>query len=289
MPEILYHYTSKAGLLGIINSKCLWAANILYLNDAAEFSYTLQLGADVLETKMKNTTLKDNELKLIHKMYDVMKGRLEFGIPNTYVACFSEVDDSLSQWRAYCPKTGGFSIGFDYEYLRSLASDQNYELKECVYDEKPELPSNKSRGLKEVERIIDKHSKEATNWTLNGKDLDVDTGDRIVFDFLYELAYVATWMKHEAFKEEKEWRVISSIHNVDVSSVFHREGTSMIVPYREFKLVKDDQPLQISGIVIGPTPHPELALGSLNSLLDSKGFKLPDVLCRLSNIPYRAW
>src|SRR3972149_5919227 len=199
MPNILYHYTSKTGLLGIIKDKCLWATNILYLSDAAEFSYTLEVSSKVLDTKMKDTTLTHNESKLIHKMYEVVQGNLEFHIPDTYVACFSEDGDSLSQWRAYCPKTGGFSIGFDDEYLRSLASDQSYELKECGYDEKPELPSNKSRGLKEVERIIDKHSKEATNWTLNGKDLDVDTGDRIVFDFLHELAYVATWMKHEVF------------------------------------------------------------------------------------------
>ena len=288
MPDILYHYSSKAGLLGIINSKCLWAANILYLIDAAEFSYTLQLGADVLETKMKNTTLKDNELKLIHKMYDVVKSRLEFGIPNTYVACFSEVDDSLSQWRAYCPKTGGFSIGFDYEYLCTLASDQSYELKECVYDEKPEHAWNKSIVQTIVEDIIVKHMVQATMWrTVEGEDLEhniIETAHK----FFYDLVSVAPQIKDKSFKEEKEWRVVSPLYRLAENSVHHREGPSMIIPYREFKLVKDGQPMQIGEVVIGPTPHPTLALGSLSTLYHSgSGVEIGNA--RNSIIPYRAW
>jgi adenosylmethionine-8-amino-7-oxononanoate aminotransferase len=45
---VLYHYTSQAGLLGIINSKVLWASNIFYLNDTTEFAYFVDLADDSL-------------------------------------------------------------------------------------------------------------------------------------------------------------------------------------------------------------------------------------------------
>lgn len=36
-PPILHHYTTQEGLLGIVESKSIWATNIYYLNDAAEY------------------------------------------------------------------------------------------------------------------------------------------------------------------------------------------------------------------------------------------------------------
>jgi hypothetical protein len=36
-PPILYHYTSQDGLLGILDSKSIWASKVQYLNDEQEF------------------------------------------------------------------------------------------------------------------------------------------------------------------------------------------------------------------------------------------------------------
>ena len=38
-PEILYHYTTAKGLLGIFNTKSIWATHVSYLNDEQEFVY----------------------------------------------------------------------------------------------------------------------------------------------------------------------------------------------------------------------------------------------------------
>ena len=38
---MLYHYTSLEGLLGVINSKSIWASHCKYLNDSLE-----NLGSD---------------------------------------------------------------------------------------------------------------------------------------------------------------------------------------------------------------------------------------------------
>src|SRR5437868_11310878 len=41
--DVLWHYTSPNGMLGIIASKSLWATNILYLNDVEEFYHVADL------------------------------------------------------------------------------------------------------------------------------------------------------------------------------------------------------------------------------------------------------
>jgi hypothetical protein len=36
-PDTLYHYTGQLGLLGMTQTRELWATKIQYMNDAAEF------------------------------------------------------------------------------------------------------------------------------------------------------------------------------------------------------------------------------------------------------------
>lgn len=42
-PEILYHYTSLAGLRGIVERQELWATTVYYLNDELEFYEALMV------------------------------------------------------------------------------------------------------------------------------------------------------------------------------------------------------------------------------------------------------
>ena len=36
---ILYHYTSREGLFGILKSRALWASSYMFMNDIKEFSH----------------------------------------------------------------------------------------------------------------------------------------------------------------------------------------------------------------------------------------------------------
>src|SRR5216683_1419399 len=42
-PETIFHYTTAAGLLGIVRSNRLWASDLLYMNDSTEVEYGRQL------------------------------------------------------------------------------------------------------------------------------------------------------------------------------------------------------------------------------------------------------
>src|SRR5664279_3168950 len=51
-PAILYPYTSKEGLLGILKDKCLRCTSIFYLNDSTELEYAQKLILDELNARI---------------------------------------------------------------------------------------------------------------------------------------------------------------------------------------------------------------------------------------------
>ena len=136
----LLQYTSKEATLGIVESTCLWATSILYLNDADEFHHVRDLVANWIKR-----TRQDNSLEF-PKDYRLLTGRqavfvrfLERQLTgqralHTYVVSFSALADDLSQWRAY-GASGGFCLAFEPEWLKKVASKQHFELMECVYDD----------------------------------------------------------------------------------------------------------------------------------------------------------
>jgi len=126
IPGVLYHYTSLAGLIGIIRDKVIWASSIYHLNDASEFDYIFRL---LEKTKRKNSIL--NVLKDELEAYQYFERVL-------YVTSFSEEEDSLSQWREYCGGGSGFAIGLDLRDL-NRSSDNAYEIKKCIYDKTTQI------------------------------------------------------------------------------------------------------------------------------------------------------
>src|SRR5580698_8671217 len=97
-PSILYHYTTTEGLLGIIESKELWATNILFLNDTSELVDAFKLFASELEA---------NPIKLGERkgwLQTMILPSLETAEVDHFVVSFCENGDLLSQWRAYGAK-----------------------------------------------------------------------------------------------------------------------------------------------------------------------------------------
>jgi hypothetical protein len=133
--DVLYHYTTPVGLIGIVEDKGLWATDVEFVNDAQELRFGREeLGKALLE--------KANELSPAGSSATVAGGpdesratvmrsvadHLEPGgiflrkpAHSVYVACFCEEGDLLSQWRAYGP-SGGYAIGFRTSNLRAMGS-----------------------------------------------------------------------------------------------------------------------------------------------------------------------
>ncbi len=179
---------------------------------------------------------------------------------------FSQNEDDINQWRGYCPKEGGFCIGFDTEKLElKLNEKKGYQIRECIYDQ----PSKQ----KKVEKLLDNIYK------MLKSNEDIES---VLVSYLIGMILTSSYLKHESFSPEFEYRIF---HHGNEPK--HREGKSMIIPYIEGDLLDEDGKLPISKIIVGPTPHPELSMMSVDSLLKSKGYKGVEVT--KSEIPYRSW
>jgi hypothetical protein len=291
IPKYLYHYTSQKGLLGILKDNKLRMTNILYLNDSSEFSHTVELVKTELKNRKKLLSKKKGIVGLMvdegidGKMFDrlnFLESLLNEIFPendfisknNIYVFSLSKEHDDLNQWRGYCPKEGGFCIGFDSNKLLYLV-DKNigYEIRECKYC--------KIDGSQEIVNLVDPFVNRLYDITLKSGKAGVT---KIHREFLNEIIRISPYIKNDSFQSESEIRVIYRCEEEDIN--FH-EGKSMIIPHVEFSPVDDDNKLPISKIIVGPTPHPELSKLSIENLLQSKKYKGVEV--DISDIPYRSW
>jgi hypothetical protein len=202
---------------------------------------------------------------------------------NICVCSFSEERDSLSQWRAY-GGSSGFAVGFSSQVLRAATEKLEWFLAPCIYD--PATQRDLVRAL--VEEVLE----ENLGGPLPGvEDEEEDTALKNMGGNLRpDLHTYAPILKHESFKEEREWRIIS--RPVFSRRLDYREGRSLIVPYYRLPLCEDNQKLELHEVVIGPTPDSERSKSSLTSLMVSQKVVMQGtggVNVRVSQVPYRDW
>ena len=294
-PSILYHYTSQKGLLEIVNTKTIWATNIFYLNDSLEYEYGVELIQDVIDEYLTNSQSPparavDNSpaVKVTPEiLQQIMLESMKRGISSLtrfriYVCSFSEEGDQLSQWRGYCPNGNGFSLGFETSHLVEQMVKYSFGLSQCVYD--------KNEQVRIVKKIIDK-SISALKAILGAsdyieKDAIIGTLDKILPRIIGKLFIALTKLKHETFYEEKEWRFVALYDDNQPLSLHFREGKSMITPYVRIQSSDNQASIKIDRIIIGPTPHQQLAQSAVQLLMDSNKIK-----CNvdISKTPYRTW
>jgi Protein of unknown function (DUF2971) len=259
----IFHYTSQAGLIGIVTNKCMWATSIHHLNDATEFDYARALMRDIITEK----SLTEPNPKLVKLLVTDLDGMARV---NIFVACFSEKSDLLSQWRAYCPNANGYSVGFSYSQLQKQMKAQGFFLVQCLYD-----PSEQKTLLRE---LVDEAFSAASGAT--SRQLD-----EIANDCIRKFLAVGPALKHPSFTEEAEWRLVSEWpKSIADSQIRVREGKSMLIPYFQFNLANEKGNLPEPQIVIGPTPHLELATLSTHFLMSSFAANVVP-----TTIPYRGW
>lgn len=277
VPEVLYHYTTQQGLLGILSTRELWAGKIHFLNDSAEYKLGLRIAGSYLEQRSREAVDSQERERI-----EVLREELRIvRSVNVFVFSLTEEGDLLSQWRAY-GGTGGFSIGFDSEKLTNSLADVPFRLRPCLY------------AAEEQERaigaLVDKVMKSEFS-TERGRPHPTKPRTFIALRpgrvFGEALAELAPVLKDKSFEEEKEWRLISTPVSVRNERVAFRQGQSFLIPYFRIPLSGEAEGNPIMRIVVGPTAEAELAKEAVRMLIASKGFT--DIEVVNSRIPLRNW
>jgi hypothetical protein len=288
VPEFIYHYTSLDSFEKIVTSKKIRASNILYLNDSQEMREAIEMMLRFLD----NIDNDDSPQKILALIREIQK-RLSSELFNDYiegsvadlqkeifVCSFSNKPDMLSQWRGYCPESQGICVCFGYTLeIQEFINSQGFSLVRCEYAKERETPKCL---IDFINGIIAKYDSFSPHTKIASRI------DAVLKGFELDFLQLASRVKNSAFVEEDEWRLVSGPLSPNDPNISYRPGKSMMVPYLEIKLCKEDNgSLNIPKVWIGPTPNKDLACHSIIHFLQkNKTFAYESQLCKLDPFPF---
>lgn len=276
-PEVLYHYTTQTGLLGILSTQKIWATQINYLNDTKEFWHALEIAEKSLAARVQ-TTSESTQRQSLKTMQEGLESLANTEI---FISSFSEGQDSLGQWRGYVGNQPGFAIGFNFKRLRQIAYDLGAVLEPCIY------------GPGDQAALIAGFIEGAVVGSIRGISGFLHPEHRTLTvlgngEFSEKLTEVAPLMKDQAFQEEREWRIVykPGAHRIPVK---YRPGNSMLLPFVELPLLHNGFLSCIEEIIVGPCAHLKPAESALQGLLRVTKVLKPVPRIVISRAPFRYW
>jgi Protein of unknown function (DUF2971) len=248
----LYHYTSATGLDSILSQRLLRATDTSFLNDMQEIIYAAKPLIPQMEALLVTFIQYDADNDPLQK---VRSGRLgstlsaikrftrldaDMRAPNpgqyldgaTYVACLSEDHDQLGQWRGY--GQSGYSIGFQKDGLKQIPG----QLHNVRYGELRQV----DYGDDAVNAVCDEIVEHCRT-----RPPARHPGTHGYFDALNFCMPRLASVKHAAFQQEAEWRLIVS-KDSDQGLPARVRTMPRLIPYVELPF----EDSWVAEIVIGP-------------------------------------
>ena len=247
-PDYLYHYTTAAGLLGIIQSNQyssfqMWASDSRFLNDSSEYTGGLKVAEEILNSS------KYKSSDLIQRASTLLSG----SNGRVMVLSASSKRNLLSQWRAYS-ENGGYSIELKTDLFKATEYLTNHYLAECIY--------SKEELSEKMNSCIEWHQKKFEIFTENQPQNVVDHHlGNCLKGLVGTIRALATLFKHDSFLEESEWRYVVTIPLE--SELKLRNSNGLLVPYISLKFPVNS----ISQVSVAPGSRQELAKLSAEDLL----------------------
>jgi len=279
----LFHYTDAAGFQGVIESKELWATHFEYLNDRSELRLGEKIVAEEAEAIVRELPEKSARRLILENFLALHPTTRLTQVGSIYLASLSEHGDLLSQWRAYGSDGSGYSI--------SVSSMPNpgpdtpeapagLILMKCEYDSSA-FRVRARTILLEVAAGFEKFFTSARS----------DGNEKLVHNVALSICFrriaaEVPRLKHSAFREEAEWRLVAvTSEDHDREVVRYRSGRGGLTPYVAIPIADPGKPINLAQVVIGPSHDVQRSRRTATMFLRHHGYN-PNVL-QQSRAPYR--
>lgn len=276
----LYHYTGIGALLGIVESRRLWASHAYYLSDSKEILHACDVLNTILSEKVEEFDAEEKEfVQQFAQWLETFRGNA-FHI---FLFSLSEERSLLSQWRSYTPHGKGVSLGFSPSILNHILKTPGFRIARCLY----ERPQHVELMNSLLEKMLVTFRQRLPHLDTS-KSHPSQKYHGFLEDFRSELLQVLTIVKHSAFREESEWRIVSPYFpKYTVPVIRFREGASMLLPYIELELPAHDETQTLfDEVILGPSQDSNLSFSALSAYLSNKKVCNKTVN---SGIPFRKW
>jgi hypothetical protein len=292
----LYHYTTDAGLLGILSEQAIHATHFRFLNDRSERDYGWDFIKGELNAALENSSSMGDQAAVDAVHFISTIGTMAF-IDALYLCCFSLRGDDLSQWRGYGePGTDRYCIRFGRIALRDtlmpekVLGEQRASTSRwltLIYDKKKQQSEAKKAVEKAVESVVTAEQR--------GKELAkagkvAINPDLIKVSAVMNLLTTAASFKNPSFESEREVRYATTLAEGEETVAF-KVGGGHLKPYIELKDIyvtlgeeKRKHLLPVTEITVLPGHSPEQAIAAAKILLRKAGYAGVDV--KRSKIPY---
>jgi hypothetical protein len=282
MPQLIYHYTSQDGLIGIVQTNCLWLTDYSYLNDPKELIHGSDLIVKAIQELMPHASCATATDILESWQENVLnwKELRESSPLRVCLASFSRLGDDLSQWRAY----GKISIGFCPLELATHATGAI--LNKVAYSDEEQLWLAKLYLSHILSSLLEDLKRSNVPGVLSTMYKDIEI-----------LVELMAYVKDASYAAEQEVRLLYTENTINAGfnpygkkSKKFRVAGQRIVPYMiSTELADSDaekKPIKsaIKEVVIGPGADPLVCRG-VRELLGEHG--MSHVVVRDSTIPYR--
>lgn len=247
IPKKIYHYCSVDSFHKIIESKSIWLSNCSQMNDSEEATW-IEAYFDFIKNYFRDEKYYHFR-KHVFPTYGWNKRK-------PYIFCFSELKDSLSQWRAYANDGKGICIGFNVDNLeikKDLPSTNVYRDNTIGLCKVEYNKSVQKRRIKElVEHYLEMYDRRGHElWEVSSAFL------------AFQLVDFSLIFKNPSFAEEKEWRIIHTplgsqseyedVENkIDISDIKFRVLGNKLTTYAVLNLAENFNSSLIPEIILGP-------------------------------------
>lgn len=277
LPDRLFHYTRGSGLLGIVDSEHigLHATSTLHMNDSREaIEASRHIHHAARHWRDHFDAFRQQLIDQEFPEEPPVPESLPRDVREIFTVSFTEAGDLLSQWRAYTQPGDGYALAFSaaaiQEHFQSIAAstaslDDVYSLAKCHYFD----PKNEFTRTDPVSRAI-------FSW------LNEEGEDPSYKSLHYDRDSLSAIVKHIAFEEEQEWRLVPGIYTKCIPDILcFKSGSFSIKPFTKFTFPKQ----VLTGVCVGPGPYQALAKRAVEQMLSKRGYANVEVTC--SNAPLR--
>ena len=258
----IFHYTSPEGILGILNSKSLFATDLNYLNDKSEGIYGLSLLQKELNSLLNGKDLL--EPYILHEIKEAREDIKNNYLFHTYTISFSMNSDLLGMWNYYTKGNSirGYNIGFNVgKLLKNIhiivfnENDEKVDLvsKEYLHPVHGKVIYSYNRQIDILKNIIDELTQFYDEFIEN--DYKMQT---LAYFIVRKVLFVSVFFKDECFRQEQEYRIAFNATMI-AGKEFQQKG----VPYKELFRVSNGNivpyqkcefaPEAVSSITCSPT------------------------------------
>ncbi|MFZ3220101.1 MAG: DUF2971 domain-containing protein [Rhodoferax sp.] len=287
-PGTLYHYCSTEAFVSMLKGRSFWLSSLKLSNDTME-------GRLVTSTLMRfaeRDCLDQSAARRLRESIELME-RLFHGLG----FCLSEDGDLLSQWRGYADDARGVAVGFSHAYLNELAAQprpdgsNRFAIARVEYDEQ-QHEAGIEPNYRELRNLIDAGAfrfpglrsllDSRTPEEIAADDEAIGKAHRGLLMRILLLAPKLYQLKAPAFREEREWRLVSISTDSAEDDVSFRGNGARVIPFRSIELTQSEI-APLSEVVLGP--RHETPESTVQAFLKSVGYG--EVRVRRSAATYR--